>query len=50
MVTQAVLCTADTCDWIEMEKVSLIAHCGTKSLKASILVNLKYFPVGKQPM
>ena len=41
MVIQAVLCAVDTCDWIEMEKVFLTAHCGTKSLKTSILVNLE---------
>lgn len=50
MVTQAVLCAIDTCGWVEMEKVFLTAHCGTKSLKTSILVNLKYSPIGKQPM
>ena len=47
MVTQAVLCAVDTCDWIEMREVFLTAHCRTKSLKTSISVNLKYSPVGK---
>ena len=50
MVTQAVLRVVDTCGWVEMVKVFLTAHCGTKNLKTSILVSLKYSPIGKQPM